>query len=110
MDVHPLRCAPGNRAPRCRPYGPLDAKQLRWLIGRWQRPSRYKESTMDYRKRLIVEPGRKVRLAKIDPSYTGKHESHEKAAPQIRKHLERVGKLQYLLYADGDQSLLVVLQ
>ena len=42
--------------------------------------------------------------------YTGKHESHEKAAPQIRKHLERVGKLQYLLYADGDQSLLVVLQ
>ena len=65
---------------------------------------------MDYRKRFIVEPGRKVRLAKIDPSYTGKHESHEKAAPQIRKHLERMGKLQYLLYADGDQSLLVVLQ
>jgi PPK2 family polyphosphate:nucleotide phosphotransferase len=65
---------------------------------------------MDYRKRFIVEPGRKVRLAKIDPSYTGKHESNEKAAPQIRKHLERMGKLQYLLYADGDQSLLVVLQ
>src|SRR5262245_3500632 len=65
---------------------------------------------MDYRKRFIVEPGRKVRLAKVDPSYTGKHESHERAAPQIRKHLERMGKLQYLLYADGDQSLLVVLQ
>jgi PPK2 family polyphosphate:nucleotide phosphotransferase len=65
---------------------------------------------MDYRKRFIVEPGRKVRLAKIDPSYTGKQESHEKAVPQIRKHLERMGKLQYLLYADGDQSLLVVLQ
>ena len=30
---------------------------------------------MDYRERFIVEPGRKVRLEKIDPSYTGKHES-----------------------------------
>lgn len=65
---------------------------------------------MDYRERFIVEPGRKVRLEKIDPSYTGKHESHDKALLQIRKHLERMGKLQYLLYADGDQSLLVVLQ
>jgi PPK2 family polyphosphate:nucleotide phosphotransferase len=65
---------------------------------------------MDYRERFIVEPGRKVRLEKIDPSYTGKHESHDKALSQIRKHLERMGKLQYLLYADGDQSLLVVLQ
>jgi len=65
---------------------------------------------MDYRERFIVEPSRKVRLEKIDPSYTGKHESHDKALPQIRKHLERMGKLQYLLYADGDQSLLVVLQ
>ena len=65
---------------------------------------------MDYRERFIVEPGRKVRLEKIDPSYTGKHKSHDKALLQIRKHLERMGKLQYLLYADGDQSLLVVLQ
>jgi PPK2 family polyphosphate:nucleotide phosphotransferase len=65
---------------------------------------------MDYRERFVVEPGRKVRLAKIDPSYTGKHESHEKALPHIRKHLERMDKLQYLLYADADQSLLVVLQ
>jgi len=65
---------------------------------------------MDYRARFVVEPGRKVRLAKIDPSYTGKHESHEKALPVIRKHLERMDKLQYLLYADADQSLLVVLQ
>jgi PPK2 family polyphosphate:nucleotide phosphotransferase len=65
---------------------------------------------MDYRERFIVEPGHKVRLAKIDPSYTGKHESHEKALPTIRKHTERMDKLQYLLYADADQSLLIVLQ
>jgi len=65
---------------------------------------------MDYRKKFVVEPGAKVRLAKIDPSYTGKHKSHDEALPEIQKNLERMDKLQYLLYADGDQSLLVVLQ
>ena len=57
---------------------------------------------MDYAKRFMVEPGGKVRLSKIDPSYTGKHESREEAVPSIAKHLERMEKLQYLLYADGD--------
>jgi PPK2 family polyphosphate:nucleotide phosphotransferase len=65
---------------------------------------------MDYRKNFMVEPGAKVRLSKMNPSYTGKHESQEKAAPEISKHIERMAKLQYLLYADGNQSLLVVLQ
>jgi PPK2 family polyphosphate:nucleotide phosphotransferase len=65
---------------------------------------------MDLRKEFVVKPGAKVRLSKIDPSYTGKYESHEKAAPDIAKHIERLEKLQYLLYADGSQSLLVVLQ
>ena len=65
---------------------------------------------MDYRNRFGVEPGAKVRLGKIDPAFTGKHESHEAATPQIEKHVERMSKLQYLLYADGNQSLLVVLQ
>jgi PPK2 family polyphosphate:nucleotide phosphotransferase len=65
---------------------------------------------MDYRKKFMVEPGTKVRLSKIDPSYTGNFETHDKAAPEIGKNVERMEKLQYLLYADSDQSLLVVLQ
>ncbi len=65
---------------------------------------------MSYRKKFVVEPGGKVHLDKIDPSYTGKHESHQKALPIIQEHVARMDKLQYLLYADGDQSLLVVLQ
>jgi PPK2 family polyphosphate:nucleotide phosphotransferase len=65
---------------------------------------------MDYRKKLAVEPGKKVRLSKIDPSYTGKHETHDKALPEIQKNVARMDRLQYLLYADGSQSLLVVLQ
>jgi len=65
---------------------------------------------MDYRKKFLAEPGAKVRLSKIDPSYTGKHESQEKALSEIQKTVARMDKLQYLLYADGSQSLLVVLQ
>ena len=65
---------------------------------------------MDYRKHFIVKPGSKVHLGRIDPGDTGKHDSHEKALPEIRRHAERMDKLQYLLYADGAQSLLVVLQ
>jgi len=65
---------------------------------------------MDYRKKFAVEPGAKVRLSKIDPSYTGKHDSREEAQPAVQKNVERLEKLQYLLYADGSQSLLVVLQ
>ena len=65
---------------------------------------------MDYRRKFAVEVGHRPRLSKIDASYTGKHESHEKAAPDIQAHVERMAKLQYLLYADGNKSLLVVLQ
>ena len=65
---------------------------------------------MDHRKTFVVEPGAKVHLSKIDASFTGKHESHEKAAPELQKQVERLDKLQERLYADGSKSLLVVLQ
>ena len=65
---------------------------------------------MDYRKKFIVEPGAKVRFDEIDPAATGPHGSHEQAMPEITKHVARMDQLQSLLYADGDQSLLVVLQ
>jgi PPK2 family polyphosphate:nucleotide phosphotransferase len=65
---------------------------------------------MDYGARFHVKPGKKVRLAHIDPSYAGKHSSHEQAAPETAKHVERIERLQYLLYADRSQSLLIVLQ
>ena len=66
---------------------------------------------MNYRKRFVVEPGAKVRLDKVDPGFKDKHdESHKDATPEIQKHVERLAKAQYLLYADGSKSLLVVLQ
>ena len=65
---------------------------------------------MDYRRKFIVEAGRKVRLAKLDPSYTGKHASHREALKVIEQDVARMDRLQYLLYADGRRSLLIVLQ
>jgi len=65
---------------------------------------------MNYRKKFIVDPGSKLHLAEIDPSYAGKHKSHKKATPEIAKEVERMDGLQYLLYADASQSLLIVLQ
>jgi PPK2 family polyphosphate:nucleotide phosphotransferase len=65
---------------------------------------------MNYGKKFIVEPGSKARLGKIDPGYTGKHESRDTAIKETAKDVDRLGALQYLLYADASQSLLVVLQ
>src|ERR1700678_2591990 len=66
---------------------------------------------MNYRKRFGVEPDSKVRLGKIAPGFKDKQdESHNRSASEIQKHAERMAKAQYLLYADGSQSLLVILQ
>ena len=65
---------------------------------------------MDYRKQFAVKPGTKVRLSEIDASFKGEHVSRERAEGEIQFHVERMSKLQYLLYAGADKSLLVVLQ
>ena len=65
---------------------------------------------MNYSKKFIVDPGSKVRLGKIDPGSSGKQESRDSALKEIAGLLERIDRLQYLLYADASQSLLIVLQ
>ena len=65
---------------------------------------------MDHRHQFMVKPGEKLRLAGIDPSQSGPHASAEAALPEMQKNVARMDELQALLYADGNQSLLVVLQ
>ncbi len=65
---------------------------------------------MNYRKKFLVEHGSKVHLGKIDPAYSGKHASQQSSIEETAKQVERIGRLQYLLYADASQSLLIVLQ
>ena len=65
---------------------------------------------LDYRKKLIVEPGSKIKLKDSDPAFHGRHESHEAAAADLQKHVARLTLLQYLLYAEKKHALLIVLQ
>jgi PPK2 family polyphosphate:nucleotide phosphotransferase len=65
---------------------------------------------MNYRKKFVVEPGAGVRLDDVDPSFTGKHASADDAREATAKDCERLGELQYRLYAENRRALLVVLQ
>lgn len=65
---------------------------------------------MNYGKKFMVKPGSKVRLGKIDPSYSGKHASRQTAVAETAKHVARMDRLQYLMYAGASRSLLIVLQ
>jgi PPK2 family polyphosphate:nucleotide phosphotransferase len=65
---------------------------------------------MDYRKEFLVEPGSRVKLSKLDAGYKGKQLSQQEALPEIQKHLDKLRKLQYLLYAEKRHAMLIVLQ
>jgi len=65
---------------------------------------------LDYRKKLIVEPGSKIKLSVIVPSFHGRHETHEAALDELQKCVARLTHLQHLLYAERKHALLIVLQ
>jgi PPK2 family polyphosphate:nucleotide phosphotransferase len=65
---------------------------------------------MNYRKEFLVKPGRRVKLEDIDPGYTGRHESEEKAQVDIEKYRAKLTEQQFLMYAEKKHSLLIVLQ
>jgi PPK2 family polyphosphate:nucleotide phosphotransferase len=65
---------------------------------------------MNYRTKLAVEPGSRVKLDEIDSSSTGKHEDENEAKTAIAKDCERLSHLQYRLYAENARSVLIVLQ
>jgi len=58
---------------------------------------------------LMVEPGAKIKLEKMDPEETH-GVTKESAAEVLAKNHERLSLLQYQLYAEGRRALLVVLQ
>src|ERR1700686_447059 len=58
---------------------------------------------------LMVRPGSRIKLADIDPGDT--HGVKKEEAPEhLAKNLDRLSVLQYMLYAEAQRSLLVVLQ
>ncbi len=65
---------------------------------------------MNYLERFKVEPGSKVKLKDVDPSFKDGHESHESAAEETAHYAKKLRELQDLLYAQRKHSLLICLQ
>ena len=62
-----------------------------------------------FARELLVRPGSRIKLDDVDAADT--HGTGKSAAEeQLAKNLDRLRVLQYLLYAEGRRSLLVVLQ
>ena len=65
---------------------------------------------MDYRKLFLAEPGKRIKLSKIDPDYHGKHITEKQADAETAKHSGIISTQQDLMYSEGHHSLLIVLQ
>jgi len=64
----------------------------------------------NFSKELLAVPGRKVKLAEWDPEDTLGWVKGAKMKASLDKAIDRIDKLQYLLYADHKRALLIVLQ
>lgn len=65
---------------------------------------------MNYSKKFIISPESQVRLSDFDPKFTDKHEKKKSALHELEKLQIRMDELQYSLYAEKKQSLLIILQ
>lgn len=65
---------------------------------------------MKYSEKFRVNPGSRVRLDRIDAAFKDKHEDQASALVELEKYTQQLRELQYLLYAEGKQSLLIILQ
>lgn len=65
---------------------------------------------MSFSERFRVEPGADMRLAAVDPADTGLAKSKAAAKEVLAGDLDALHDLQWSLYAEGRQSLLIVLQ
>ncbi len=61
-------------------------------------------------KQYLVKPGKKVKLADLDPGYTADVKDSKHADKLLEKHRQRLFDLQELLYAEDKHAFLVVLQ
>ncbi len=60
--------------------------------------------------RYRVEPGARIRLAEIDPGQSERYAARKEVAGELEAQRRRIRELQARLYAEGRQSLLIVLQ
>jgi len=61
-------------------------------------------------KDFLVPPGRKIALSDYDPDFTGPYKNKEEAQSKLEKDVEKLVKLQDVLYASHQYAVLIVLQ
>jgi PPK2 family polyphosphate:nucleotide phosphotransferase len=59
---------------------------------------------------FLVPPHKKIRLKDYDPSFTGKFKNKDEASEKLEGDIQRLAKLQDILYAHNRYALLVILQ
>lgn len=64
----------------------------------------------DFYHMLLVKPGSKVTLGRIDPGIPSTYRSNEGPFPAFHACVEKLDRLQYVLHAEEKHSLLIVLQ
>lgn len=64
---------------------------------------------MDYSK-LIAPPGKQIKLADYDTTYTGDFKKKKEAVNKLEDDIEQLKELQAKFYAQDDYALLIVLQ
>ncbi len=65
---------------------------------------------MNYCKKFIVESESILQLKDFDPKYKGKNKKKKSATQKLEKLQNQMDELQYKLYAEHKQSLLIILQ
>jgi PPK2 family polyphosphate:nucleotide phosphotransferase len=65
---------------------------------------------MGFTKSLLIRPGHKVRISDKDAAFTAGYENDSTTQKKTEKYTSRLRDLQYHLYAENKQSLLICLQ
>ena len=68
------------------------------------------DKSPDFHRTLLVKPGSKVTLARIDPGIPSTYRSCDSFVPSVHSYVEKLDRLQYVLHAEEKHSLLIVLQ
>jgi PPK2 family polyphosphate:nucleotide phosphotransferase len=64
----------------------------------------------NFTKELMAKPGKKVKLSKYNPDDTLGWDKGRRTKASLEKAIERLDRLQYLLYAERKRALLIVFQ
>jgi PPK2 family polyphosphate:nucleotide phosphotransferase len=60
--------------------------------------------------KILVTPGKEIKLKDYDPAWTGDYKNKEEAAAKLQKDIERMSELQNRLYANDKYGVLIIFQ